>query len=1006
MTGLILFVILPLFLVRKVIRDTVGLDEIRLQEEICGRAKTDMEGFLLEADRETQLFSRLNQLLKRLSPGAGIDRKWAVRFRKGLRLAFPFPANEIWVFDPNLSPLLIWGTASEARSKVAPMIAFLSNLKEFARDHPDFLQRVRGGSHEPAFQRERISKIITDPTSKDVGSLMEKIMGGLWNSVANPYSYRDKFGHGRDDPDGMVCGGFYPNLSRVGSTEMAFGLFRKRNGEPLGGFLVSFESARIPPSWPLMRASKRAKEKDLRRTWRPNHLGRPERRWFETSSGRHWVDVPHQLPEWHIVVSVPKENLVHPTRRFLPLLDFILLAWSGIFLVFGFMSFLNDAALPLRISGQLNAALLTATLIPFIGFAMVGFSFISTKLVFSRRESLLSLESGLREVEEAYRSFRMVALKRFRKIRDSLAKMTRSRKKMAEFMEQAYKAKFVNQYYLRIADEEAIVSVDSRDSERNGEALMKSVVDPLFQKSVPEESKEEPLRPGIRKVDRASLKAEMFKELIGTNHFFGLMAEMNLLKKVHFGISNPVYSFVDFIRPDPPPAPPAGIVFLTLTTEILLGDFLNGVLASTEGAVHRARQEGEAFRGLASTEGAMPGGLERAPQQSRSQGVSLIGNLDSLLCWGYGTAYTWKRPLNWKDSPTDQELYDQAVAGNCFASRDEFDKPGGGFLGALPLRDGNFIIFGRRSGDGIRSEIQALKFKIVVLLAYAFGIGFGMSLFLSRRFSEPLLALKEAAVSIEKDDLDIRVEISTDDEFGELAAGFNRMTMGLRERARMSRFVSANLLETVRREEAGEFQPAMRICVTVLFSDIRNFTGISESNDAGEIVDLLNDYFTAMEKPIVSSGGDIDKYIGDAVMAVFRPRQGEAGGEHAVRACRAALGMRAALEEFNRDRERKGLFPIRNGIGINSGECISGHVGSRHGRLDNTVIGDVVNLASRLESESKRGRYSNVMVSESTRDFLGGVATVEFLDKVPIKGKSAPVALYELVSMEPEPLSG
>ena len=108
--------------------------------------------------------------------------------------------------------------------------------------------------------------------------------------------------------------------------------------------------------------------------------------------------------------------------------------------------------------------------------------------------------------------------------------------------------------------------------------------------------------------------------------------------------------------------------------------------------------------------------------------------------------------------------------------------------------------------------------------------------------------------------------------------------------------------------------------------------------------------------------------------------------------------MREVLTAFNADRRARGLFAVDNGIGINTGEVISGHVGSRHGRLDHTVIGDTVNLAARLESESKRGTATHIIISASTREVLGPLGTVAGLDRVTVKGKDRPVEIFELLA--------
>lgn len=248
-------------------------------------------------------------------------------------------------------------------------------------------------------------------------------------------------------------------------------------------------------------------------------------------------------------------------------------------------------------------------------------------------------------------------------------------------------------------------------------------------------------------------------------------------------------------------------------------------------------------------------------------------------------------------------------------------------------------------------------------------------------------------------DFTARVDIQSADEFGELGGVFNRMVQGLWEREAMTRFVSTDVLEVVgRKVDPG--QEVSRTRVSVLFSDIRGFTTLSERISPEELVSVLNDYFTAMEACLTAHRGVIDKLVGDALMAVFRDQPGT--DHHAVRAGRAALAMREALLAFNRDRQERGLFPIHNGIGINTGEVVAGRVGSRTGRLDYTVIGDTVNIAARLEKESVRAG-SRIVISAATLVALGGRGRVRFLDRVLLKGKDQPFPLYELTRLaEPE----
>lgn len=189
--------------------------------------------------------------------------------------------------------------------------------------------------------------------------------------------------------------------------------------------------------------------------------------------------------------------------------------------------------------------------------------------------------------------------------------------------------------------------------------------------------------------------------------------------------------------------------------------------------------------------------------------------------------------------------------------------------------------------------------------------------------------------------------------------------------------------------------------VTVLFSDIRGYTNLVESMEPEEVVSMLNEYFGQMAEPIFAHKGTLDKYIGDAIMAVFRsPMQLE---DHAWRAVQTALEMRSNLAEFNSRRLAQTKKPIRIGIGIHSGTAISGNIGHSR-RMEFTVIGDDVNLASRLEGTTKL--YGcDIVISGSTYQTCAEQVWVRELDIVRVKGKIYPVSLYEVVGRRSDPIS-
>ncbi|MDD2753568.1 MAG: adenylate/guanylate cyclase domain-containing protein [Candidatus Portnoybacteria bacterium] len=180
--------------------------------------------------------------------------------------------------------------------------------------------------------------------------------------------------------------------------------------------------------------------------------------------------------------------------------------------------------------------------------------------------------------------------------------------------------------------------------------------------------------------------------------------------------------------------------------------------------------------------------------------------------------------------------------------------------------------------------------------------------------------------------------------------------------------------------------------MTVLFSDIRGFTSLSEKTDPEIMVSLLNEYFTAMTEIILKSGGVLDKFIGDAIMAFWgAPREIP---DHAFLACDAALKMIERLTVLKGDWLRRGLPDLNIGIGINSGQMLVGNMGSST-RFNYTVIGDNVNLAARLEGLNKE-YGTNIIVSRFTRDKVADKFNCPYLDKVNVKGKEIPVEIYRL----------
>ncbi len=206
----------------------------------------------------------------------------------------------------------------------------------------------------------------------------------------------------------------------------------------------------------------------------------------------------------------------------------------------------------------------------------------------------------------------------------------------------------------------------------------------------------------------------------------------------------------------------------------------------------------------------------------------------------------------------------------------------------------------------------------------------------------------------------------------------------------LCRYVTRQVAEQIMKDRDKLKLGGNRSMVSVLFSDIRNFTTISEQSRAEEVVSLLNEYFSRMLEPIFLYEGTLDKFIGDAIMAVFGAPVTQA--DDAERAVKAAREMRRALKKYNVDRQVRGLPPIGNGIGITKGEAISGNIGSEQ-RMDYTVIGDTVNVASRLEGLTKNYEYKILVNDDVYQEIKGKIPCVD-LGFAHVKGKEGEIHIY------------
>lgn len=214
-------------------------------------------------------------------------------------------------------------------------------------------------------------------------------------------------------------------------------------------------------------------------------------------------------------------------------------------------------------------------------------------------------------------------------------------------------------------------------------------------------------------------------------------------------------------------------------------------------------------------------------------------------------------------------------------------------------------------------------------------------------------------------------------------------------RASLARFFSPDVVDELSSEGSDLFS-GVRQRVTILFSDIRGFTKMSEGMDPSELASFLTDFRNRMIAAIFQYGGTVDKFVGDAIMATFgTPRPSTVPGLDTRNAVYAGIAMLDALDDLNRDRARRNLPAVGIGIGIHTGEVFCGTIGSE-GRMEYTVIGDPVNTASRIESMCKVLK-TDFLISEEVFNEAQGAVQVQKMPLVRVKGKAEPLQTYHVL---------
>lgn len=296
-----------------------------------------------------------------------------------------------------------------------------------------------------------------------------------------------------------------------------------------------------------------------------------------------------------------------------------------------------------------------------------------------------------------------------------------------------------------------------------------------------------------------------------------------------------------------------------------------------------------------------------------------------------------------------------------------------------------FVSFSKKAILGPIEQARniALGSAVVILLFSILGI-----YAIANRMASQIQLLSDGAREVGNGNLDVEITVRSKDELGQLAQEFNKMIQHLREKLHMQKFMSKLTVEMIKETVGanGSNAKAVKRNVAVLFSDVRSFSSVAERLAPEEIVKLINIYFDLQTRIIESHKGIVDKFIGDQIMAIFE------GENMADSALRAAVKIQRQIRLLNQERSDAGQVTLEMGIGINNGDIVMGRMGSAD-RMDYTVIGDVVNVASRLCTSATGGQV--VTSFELAREVNGSYPTTR-LKSISVKGRTKSIDVCEV----------
>lgn len=463
-------------------------------------------------------------------------------------------------------------------------------------------------------------------------------------------------------------------------------------------------------------------------------------------------------------------------------------------------------------------------------------------------------------------------------------------------------------------------------------------------------------------------------------------------------------------------------IFIVLITSVALVLFVNRTISEIIFNDIRTQIHDLVSIGSATIDGDLHKTIVSRDQENSDAYKALKSHLLDIRNHGTGVrfAYTMREGqdgsyvfvVDAEEEQGDLSHVNDLYTGNSPAMKEAFEKKDGVYIekafstddwgtwvsGFAPIYTSDGTFDGLVGVDVSAEHVMAYQKRTIVVvtlysLVFIILIVY-LSVKLSRRITDPLALLEREVDKIKNLDLSGDAHMYT--YFKEINSMGNTIDTMKRALRSFRKFVPAELVTELVKSHEEATLCAERKNMTVMFSDIENFTTLAEHISPDDLVEILAGYFSGMSQIILANHGAVDKYIGDSVMAFWNaPRQME---NHAYYACKAALECCEYLEAFNEKLEQQGHPRLNTRIGIHTGESIVGNIGYEQ-RLNYTVIGDNVNLASRVEGLNKYYR-TNILITEGVLHELPDTVTVRKLDCAVVKGRGTGIWIYELLCLD------